>query len=178
MWRLYDPRDVAWNTTGESAMSIDQMNFYQSKLAYEMDSADLYEAVGRDEPIVVVDGRSADAYALEHIPDSISLPHREISFNSTESLDKSKLYVCYCDGIGCNASTKTALKSKSTKVPGMPSGRAALTLFGMRRYQCVSWFECSSNNWHRTMTWRRKIRFASRPEFVTSYRAATVALNL
>jgi rhodanese-related sulfurtransferase len=25
-------------------------------------------------------------------------------------LDKSKTYVCYCDGIGCNASTKTALK--------------------------------------------------------------------
>ena len=91
-------------------MSIDQMNFYQSKLAYEMDSADLYEAVGKGEPIVAVDGRSADAYAAEHIPGSISLPHREISFNSTESLDKSKLYVCYCDGIGCNASTKTALK--------------------------------------------------------------------
>ncbi len=91
-------------------MTIDQMNFYQRKLAYEMDSADLYEAAGRDEPIVVVDGRSADAYALEHIPGSISLPHREISFNSTASLDKSKLYVCYCDGIGCNASTKTALK--------------------------------------------------------------------
>ena len=40
----------------------------------------------------------------------ISLPHREISFNSTEPLDKSKLYVCYWAGIGCNASTKTALK--------------------------------------------------------------------
>ena len=62
------------------------------------------------EPIVVVDGRSAEAFAQEHIPDAISLPHRGISYNSTESLDKSKLYVCYCDGIGCNASTKTALK--------------------------------------------------------------------
>ncbi len=91
-------------------MSIDQMNFYQRKLAYEMDSADLYEALKKDEPIVVVDGRSAVAYAKEHIPDAVSLPHREISFNTTESLDKSKLYVCYCDGIGCNASTKTALK--------------------------------------------------------------------
>ncbi len=29
---------------------------------------------------------------------------------STESLDRSKLYVCYCDGIGCNASTRIALK--------------------------------------------------------------------
>ena len=91
-------------------MSIDQMNFYQSKLAYEIDSADLYEALAKDEPIVIVDGRSASAYAHEHIPGAISLPHREISFNATESLDKSKRYVCYCDGIGCNASTKTALK--------------------------------------------------------------------
>ena len=91
-------------------MSIEQLNFYQRKLAYEMDSADVYEAQGKGEPIVVVDGRSADAYAHEHIPGAISLPHRGISFNSTESFDKSKLYVCYCDGIGCNASTKTALK--------------------------------------------------------------------
>ena len=91
-------------------MSLDQLDFYQRKLAYEMDSADLYEAVAKGEPIVIVDGRPATAHAKERIPGAISLPHREISFNTTESLDKSKLYVCYCDGIGCNASTKTALK--------------------------------------------------------------------
>ena len=91
-------------------MSIDQMDFYQRKLSYEMDSFDVYEAVERGDPIVVVDGRSSSAYAEEHIPGAVSLPHREISFNSTEALDRSKLYVCYCDGIGCNASTKTALK--------------------------------------------------------------------
>ena len=91
-------------------MSIDQMDFYQRKLSYEMDSFDVYEAVERGDPIVVVDGRSSSAYAEEHIPGAVSLPHREISFNSTEALDKSKVYVCYCDGIGCNASTKTALK--------------------------------------------------------------------
>ena len=91
-------------------MNIDQVDFYERKLAYEMDSADLYEALGNDEPIVVVDGRSADAYAHEHILGAVSLPHREISAKSTESLDRSKRYVCYCDGIGCNASTKTALK--------------------------------------------------------------------
>ena len=91
-------------------MSLDQIKHYQSKLAYEMDSADLHDAISAGEPIVVVDGRSAGAYADEHIPDAISLPHRDISTNSTAALDRSKLYVCYCDGIGCNASTKTALK--------------------------------------------------------------------
>ena len=52
----------------------------------------------------------AGAYAHEHIPDAISLPHREISAETTASFDRSKLYVCYCDGIGCMRSTKTALK--------------------------------------------------------------------
>ena len=91
-------------------MNIEQMNFYQSKLAFEMDSWDVYEALGNGEPIVVVDGRSAEAYANEHIPGSVNLPHRELSSANTASLDKSKIHVCYCDGIGCNASTKTALK--------------------------------------------------------------------
>ncbi len=89
---------------------MDQLSYYEAKLAYETDSADLYEAVQNGEPIVVVDGRAAGAYAHEHIPDAISLPHREISAETTASFDRSKLYVCYCDGIGCNASTKTALK--------------------------------------------------------------------
>lgn len=89
---------------------MDQMDYYRHKLAYEMDSADLYEALGKGEPIVVVDGRADSAYGQEHIPSAISLPHRTISSESTGSLDRSKLYVCYCDGIGCNASTKTAMK--------------------------------------------------------------------
>ena len=91
-------------------MNIDQLNHYQRKLAFEMDSWDLYEALCMNEPIVVVDGRSAEAYAREHIPNSLNLPHKELCFNSTKSLDRSKTHVCYCDGIGCNASTKTALK--------------------------------------------------------------------
>ncbi len=91
-------------------MSIDQMSFYKRKLEFELDSADLHEALERGEPTIVVDGRSAVAYAREHIVGAISLPHREINAQNTSSLDKSKLYVCYCDGIGCNASTKTALK--------------------------------------------------------------------
>ena len=90
--------------------STHQMDHYQRKLAYEMDSWDLYEALGGEEAITVVDGRSAEAYAREHIPGATSLPHRGICFDSTGSLERSRTYVCYCDGIGCNASTKTALK--------------------------------------------------------------------
>ena len=79
-------------------MNIDQMNHYKQKLAFETDSWDVYEALGKGEPVVVVDGRSAEAYAREHIPGAVNLPHREITAESTEHLDRSKLYVCYCGG--------------------------------------------------------------------------------
>ena len=91
-------------------MNIDQMNYYHRRLSFETDSWDLYEALRLDESVVVVDGRSPEGYARERIPGALNLPHREICAHSTESLDKSKTYVCYCDGVGCNASTKTALK--------------------------------------------------------------------
>ena len=93
-----------------SPMNAEQLSHYKSKLDFEMDSFDVYAALGNGEAIVVVDGRSAEAYAHEHIPGAVSLPHRTISADSTASLDRSPTYVCYCDGIGCNGSTKTALK--------------------------------------------------------------------
>ena len=91
-------------------MNTDQMSHYRHKLAFETDSWDLYEALNDEKPVVVVDGRSPEAFSRERIPGAVNLPHREIDEHSTASLDRSKLYVCYCDGIGCNASTKTAMK--------------------------------------------------------------------
>ena len=38
-----------------------------------------------------------------------SIPHRQMDAQSTARLDKAALVVTYCDGIGCNASTKGAL---------------------------------------------------------------------
>jgi rhodanese-related sulfurtransferase len=59
--------------------------------------------------IVVIDARSRD-YAAGHIPDAVSFPHREMTAETTAQLERSKVYVVYCDGIGCNASTKGAYK--------------------------------------------------------------------
>lgn len=88
----------------------DQIMYYESKLRYEMDPSDLFAALQKENEIVVVDARQAFGYEREHIPTAINLPHREMTEESTRHLDKSKTYVCYCDGIGCNASTKGALK--------------------------------------------------------------------
>lgn len=91
-------------------MTISQLEFYQAKLNYEMDSWDLFEALSQGQKIIVVDGRNAIAYQHEHIPHAINIPHRSITQQTLAHLDQTVLYVTYCDGIGCNASTKTALK--------------------------------------------------------------------
>ena len=89
-------------------MDMDQLLHYQKKLAYEMDSWDTYAGLQEEgSKLVVVDGRSAEAFARESIPGAINLPHREICVQSTAYLDKSRIYVCYCDGIGCNASYRS-----------------------------------------------------------------------
>lgn len=89
---------------------MNQIEFYQAKLSYETDSWDLSEALKNEDSIVVVDTRSSDAYEREHIPSAINIPHRSMTETTTSDLDRGKLYVTYCDGIGCNASTKGALK--------------------------------------------------------------------
>ena len=87
----------------------DQLTYIQQKLEYEIDSWDLYESLNKDEKIVIIDARSGEAYKTEHIPGAINLPHREMIPENTDNLDRTFLYVSYCDGIGCNASTKGAL---------------------------------------------------------------------
>ena len=88
---------------------MDQIAYYEAKLAFETDSWDLSVAMQNGEKVIVVDARSPEAFKKEHIPSAINIPHRMMSEETTQQLDKSKLYVTYCDGIGCNASTKGAL---------------------------------------------------------------------
>ena len=86
-----------------------QIKHYEDKLKYEMDPSDLFDAINNNEEIIVIDARKDFAYEKERIPGAINLPHREMNKQSVKDLDQSKIYVCYCDGIGCNASTKGAL---------------------------------------------------------------------
>ncbi len=83
--------------------------YLQAKLAYYTDAWDLAEDLSRQvQGIVVVDARQAEAYRGGHICGAISFPHREMNEASTARLDRNKVYVTYCDGIGCNGSTKAA----------------------------------------------------------------------
>lgn len=86
-------------------------DFMLAKLHYHADAWDVAEDLRAGvRTLVVIDTRSAEAYSAGHVPGAISFPHRTMDATSTARLDRSKTYVCYCDGIGCNGSTKGAYK--------------------------------------------------------------------
>src|SRR6266478_1691945 len=87
----------------------EQTRHYQNKLNFEIDSWDLNVALQAGEEVVVIDARSPEPYARGHIPGAVNIPHRTMSADTTAHLDKNALVVTYCDGIGCNGSTKGAL---------------------------------------------------------------------
>jgi rhodanese-related sulfurtransferase len=83
----------------------------EDKLRFHTDSWDLsVDLKAGLAAIVVIDARSREAYIAGHIPGAVSFPHREMNSETTARLDRGKVYVVYCDGIGCNASTKGAYK--------------------------------------------------------------------
>ncbi len=83
----------------------------EDKLRFHTDSWDLSVDLKADvADIVVIDARSRDAYIAGHIPGAVSFPHRDMNAETVARFDRSKVHVIYCDGIGCNASTKGAYK--------------------------------------------------------------------
>ncbi len=89
--------------------------FFEAQLKFRTDPADLAADLLAGEAaeggsIVVIDTRSPAHYAEAHIPGAISFPHSTMSPATTQGLSRDKVYVCYCDGIGCNGSTQGAYK--------------------------------------------------------------------
>ncbi|MGD8105364.1 rhodanese-like domain-containing protein [Pantoea sp. FN0302] len=84
------------------------------KLAYYADAWDVAEDLANGvTEIVVIDARSAQAWQAGHICGAVNFPHRDMTPESLARLDRSKVYITYCDGIGCNGSTKAAWKLAS-----------------------------------------------------------------
>lgn len=93
------------------AASTLSQDYLAAKLSFYTDSADVAEDLRNGvSEIVVFDTRASAVYAAGHIPGAVSFPHRLMDESSTSTLDRGKVYVTYCDGIGCNGSTQGAYK--------------------------------------------------------------------
>jgi rhodanese-related sulfurtransferase len=89
---------------------MNQIEFFSTKLNFEIDACDLNNVVNENSNMYeIIDTRSERAYKLEHIKGASNLPHGLINEETVKHFDRSKTYITYCDGFGCNASTKGAL---------------------------------------------------------------------
>jgi rhodanese-related sulfurtransferase len=83
---------------------------FAGRLAVETDVADVAEALANGErDFVLLDARSAAAYANGHIPGAVSLPHARITAETVDELPGGPI-VAYCWGPSCNGATKAAVR--------------------------------------------------------------------
>jgi rhodanese-related sulfurtransferase len=93
------------------ATRAEALRHFKEKLALTCDPADLAEDLANGvDGFIVIDARKPETFAAGHIPGAINIPHRTMTPESTAHLDRSKVMVVYCDGIGCNASIKGAYR--------------------------------------------------------------------
>jgi len=87
---------------------------FQSKLMFETDAWDVKTDMERGRSdFVIIDTRSHADFDAKRIAGAVSLPHRTINAETTAQLPRDKVMITYCWGVGCNASTKGALKLSS-----------------------------------------------------------------
>lgn len=93
-----------------AAPAAEAHRHFLAKLAVETDPSDVHYDLRQGVPgFVVVDTRSAAAYAEMHVPGALNLPARAVHERNVEGL-RGKVVVVYCWAASCNAATKAAVK--------------------------------------------------------------------
>ena len=83
---------------------------FEKLLAFETDCWDVHSALSAGHPgFVVLDVRSAEAFAAGHVPGAVSLPHRRITEKNLAAYSADTLFVVYCSGPHCNGADKAAV---------------------------------------------------------------------
>ena len=81
---------------------------FAHRLAVETDVSDVAAALDSG-TFLLLDSRSAEAWAQGHVPGAVHLPGREIPARAATELDPDVPVVAYCWGPGCNGATRAAL---------------------------------------------------------------------
>ncbi|MEM6795481.1 MAG: rhodanese-like domain-containing protein [Acidobacteriota bacterium] len=89
--------------------SRDAQSFFEGKLAFETDPADVHHDLSAGvAAFTVLDVRRPEAYEECRVPGSVNLPVGRIRESTVQHLDRDAILITYCWGPGCNASTKAA----------------------------------------------------------------------
>jgi rhodanese-related sulfurtransferase len=84
---------------------------FEALLQVETDCWDVHHAmVNGLQDFVLVDVRSAEAFARHHLPGAVNLPHTRISAETLHAYPVDTLFVVYCAGPHCNGADKAAVR--------------------------------------------------------------------
>ena len=93
-----------------AASSAAALARFESSLAFETDCWDVHAALAAEHSgFVVLDVRSAEAFAAGHLPGAVSLPHRRINERNLAAHPAGVLFVVYCAGPHCNGADRAAV---------------------------------------------------------------------
>jgi rhodanese-related sulfurtransferase len=90
------------------ASPADAAAHFAHRLSVETDVSDVAAGLAGG-TFVLLDSRSAEAWAQGHVPGAVHLPGREIPARAAAVLDPAVPVVTYCWGPGCNGATRAAL---------------------------------------------------------------------
>lgn len=94
-----------------AASSEEALAHFTRRLSFETDCWDVHHAISSGvADFVLIDVRSADAYAQGHIFDSVNIPHRAIIVERMSEYPLDTLFVVYCAGPHCNGANKGAVR--------------------------------------------------------------------
>jgi rhodanese-related sulfurtransferase len=93
------------------ASSATALAHFESLLQFETDCWDVHEALASGKPdFVLLDVRSAEAFAKGHVPGATNLPHRKIVASRLSSYAEDTVFVVYCAGPHCNGAIRAAIR--------------------------------------------------------------------
>ncbi|HHC09289.1 MAG TPA: rhodanese-like domain-containing protein [Actinobacteria bacterium] len=93
------------------AAPAEALEHFSSLLRFETDCWDVHEAMAGGSPdFVLLDVRGPEAYAAEHVPGAVNLPHGRIVERNLAAYPDDTVFVVYCAGPHCNAADKAAVR--------------------------------------------------------------------
>lgn len=84
---------------------------FEAKLRHETDCWDVHATQDMQERgFVLLDVRSREAFEKGHLPGALHIPHASLNAERLDEYPQDTLFVVYCAGPHCNASTRAAIR--------------------------------------------------------------------
>jgi rhodanese-related sulfurtransferase len=89
---------------------------FGSAFHFETDCWDVHACLPPAD-FVLLDVRSAEAYASGHVPGAINIPHARLIASRMAAFPAGSVFVVYCAGPHCNAAQRAALRLAQLNLP-------------------------------------------------------------